>query len=90
MQILFFCVLAVLAVSNAFPPPKTCQISDSDPKPDWNSIQKSAINLDLAPTDRWAALASEYKVEIATMVNEFVGHLMKMPGDRWEVKIACF
>jgi hypothetical protein len=70
---LFFVVLsAFCAVSYGFPPPKTCQISDSNPKPDWNSIPKASVNLDLAPVDRWTELASTYKVQIAAMVNEFV------------------
>ena len=68
-----FCFLATyMSLIAAFPPPKTCQISDSDPKPDWNSISRATVNLDLAPKERWVALATEYKTEVATMVNEFV------------------
>jgi len=66
------------------PPPRTCQISENDPKPDWNSVPKRTINLDLPPSDRWTELATEYKVQVADMVNQFVDHLKKFPGDRWE------
>lgn len=80
-----FALLSLVAVSvTAFPPPKTCQISDSNPAPDWNSIKRATINLDLAPTDRWTALATEYKEGIFNMVTEFVDHLKKFPGTRWE------
>lgn len=81
---LFSLVTAFLVVANAFPPPKTCQISDSDPKPDWDSVPKAVINLDLAPADRWTALATEYKADIGNMVSEFVDHLAKFPGNKWE------
>jgi acid ceramidase len=76
--------VSLLAVCSAFPPPKTCQISDSNPKPDWDSVPKRTVNLDLAPTDRWTALATEFKEPMANMVNEFVDHLKKFPGNRWE------
>lgn len=79
-----FILTVSAAVCTAFPPPKTCQISESDPAPDWESIPKSVINLDLPPSERWVALATEYKTEIANMVNEFVDHLSKAPGNRWE------
>lgn len=91
------CLLAAhFAVGSAFPPPRTCQISDTDPKPDWSSIPKAVINLDQAPADRWTALATSYSTEVAAMVNEFVDHLSAMPGDKWEVirkwliNIFCF
>lgn len=81
----FVATLALnIAVTNAFPPPKTCQISESDPKPDWNSVPKRVINLDLAPYDRWIELATEFKVPITDMVTEFVDHLKKFPGNKWE------
>jgi len=83
-MIYFFCLLAMLAVANAFPPPKTCQISDADPKPDWNSVPKASISLDLAPADRWTALATEYKTQVANMVNQFVDHIKNFPGKKWE------
>lgn len=83
-SVVFFCLLAVVAVCNAFPPPKTCQISESNPKPDWDSVPKAVINLDLAPSERWVALATEYKEPMANMVNEFVDHLSKFPGNKWE------
>ncbi len=68
-----FCLLATyFSLISAFPPPRTCQISESDPKPDWNSISKATINLDLPPKERWVSLATEYKDEVAAMVNEFV------------------
>lgn len=66
------CLVAYLAAVSAFPPPRTCQMSDSDPKPDWESIPKAVVNLDLPAADRWTALASQYKVQIGAMVNEFV------------------
>lgn len=81
-------VLSLLAANAAtgvaFPPPKTCQISDSNPKPDWTSIPRAVINLDLPPTERWAELAAEYKEPMANMVNEFVDHISNFPGNRWE------
>jgi acid ceramidase len=77
-------LVANLAVSSAFPPFKTCQISDSNPKPDWDSVPRRSINLDLAPFDRWTDLATEFKEPVNNMVNEFVDHLKKFPGNRWE------
>lgn len=84
-SIAFLYVLAtVVAVCNAFPPPKTCQISDSNPAPDWGSVPKAVVNLDLPPADRWTALATEYKSQIEEMVNEFIDHISSFPGNRWE------
>jgi hypothetical protein len=86
------CLLAAhFAVGSAFPPPRTCQISETDPKPDWNSIPRAVIDLDQAAADRWTALATAYSTQVAAMVNEFVDHLTAMPGDRWEVrKSYCY
>jgi len=87
----YICLLATLfAVASAFPPPnypptpKTCQISDANPKPNWSSVPKAVINLDLAPKDRWTALATQFSPQINSMVNEFVDHLKKFPGNTWE------
>lgn len=80
----FVFAVCLAAVAHAFPPPKTCQISDSNPKPDWDSVPRAVINLDLPPVDRWTALASEYKTDIDNMVSEFVNHLKKFPGNKWE------
>jgi len=77
-------VIGAALCANAFPPPKKCQISDANPKPDWDSVPKAVINLDLAPRDRWTALATEYKTQIANMVNQFVDHITKFPGQTWE------
>lgn len=79
-----FLLAASFAVCLAFPPPRTCQMNDADPKPDWNSVPKAVINLDLAPADRWTELATEYKEPMADMVNEFVDHVKEMPGKKWE------
>jgi acid ceramidase len=76
--------LALLLPAHAFPPPKTCQISSSDPAPEYDSIPRATVNLDLAPKDRWTALATQYKQQVRDMVNEFVDHLKKFPDDRWE------
>mmetsp|Transcript_7816 Transcript_7816/g.13173 ORF Transcript_7816/g.13173 Transcript_7816/m.13173 type:complete len:415 (+) Transcript_7816:41-1285(+) len=81
-------VLSLLAGSlsgcSAFPPPKTCQISDANPKPDYESMPKAIIDLDMPPADRWTALATEYKDAVNNMVNEFVEHLKNFPGNKWE------
>jgi len=76
--------VTLCVLTSAFPPPKTCQISDSNPKPDWNSVPKAIVNLDLAPIDRWTELATQYKTQINNMVNEFVDHIKKFPGRKWE------
>ena len=75
---------SLLAVSNAFPPPKTCQISDSNPAPVWDSVPKGVVNLDLPPADRWKELATQFKPQIVEMVNQFVDHIKKFPGNKWE------
>lgn len=80
----FFFFLAFVAVCHAFPPVKTCQISDANPKPDWNSVPKAVINLDLDPKDRWTAVATQYKDQVTTMVTEFVNHISAFPGKNWE------
>jgi len=77
-------VVALFAATTAFPPPKTCQISDSNPKPDWDSVPKSSVNLDVAPIDRWTDLATQYKAQINNMVNQFVDHIKQFPGRKWE------
>jgi len=82
--VVFLFLVVALAAVIAFPPPKTCQISDSNPKPDWDSVPKAVINLDLAPLDRWTVLATEFKTQIANMVNQFVDHITKFPGQTWE------
>ena len=87
-ELLFCLFAALLAVSDAFPPPTTCQINDADPKPVWDSIPKAIVNLDSAPQDRWTAIATQYKDQIGAMVNEFVGHISKFPGKKWEVSLC--
>lgn len=84
MKTIALCLLGALTSTHAFPPPKTCQISDSNPQPNYESMPKAVINLDLPPTERWSSLALEYKDEINNMVNEFVEHLKNFPGNRWE------
>ena len=82
----FSFVAAAVCVTfcSAFPPPKTCQISDANPKPNWDSVPKAVINLDMAPSDRWTALATQYKTQISDMVNQFVDHIKQFPGKKWE------
>ena len=82
--LLSICVVALFPATTAFPPPKTCQISDSNPKPDWDSVPKSSVNLDVAPIDRWTDLATQYKAQINNMVNQFVDHIKQFPGRKWE------
>jgi len=87
MQTVFLvCLLAICAaVGDAFPPPKTCQISDSNPKPDWESVPKAVVDLDLPAAERWSALATQYKTQVENMLNEFVDHLTDMgPGTKWQ------
>ena len=84
--LVYFVVLSVLVVlANAgIISPKTCQISYSNPSPDFNSIQRRVIDLDAAPADRWTAVATEYSTQVSTMVTEFVGHVAKFLGAPWE------
>lgn len=82
------CLLGALLLTACngltFPPPKTCQIAPTDPKPDWDSIPKAVIDLDSAPVNRWQALGKEKKTEVVAMVDEFVEHLKTFPGSKWE------
>lgn len=87
MLFLFYLIFAIILVlTNANTgkySPKTCQISDSNPQPNWTSIPKRIINLDTEPQYRWTEVATEYATQITTMVNEFVNHLYKLPGSKW-------